>query len=183
MDGIGAARVQGVHVAPRRATVTVDDAFATFVRVHRRDAVRWATALVGDPAIGEELAHDALLAVGRRLDRIDDPPAYLRRTVVHTVTSWRRWRGREQARLVRAAARRDDLDAMPGGWSAPTRQVVAALESLPTRQRTALLLRYWADWSDDQVADALDCAPSTVRVLAHRGLATLRRILPEEDAR
>ena len=37
-----------------------------------------------------------------------------------------------------------------------------------------LALRYWADWTDEQIADALGCAPSTVRVLLHRGIAALR---------
>ena len=67
--------------------------------------------------------------------------------------------------------------------SAVNRVDLTALEALPTRQRTALLLRYWADWSDDQVAAALECAPATVRVLAHRAVVALRRTPTEEDSR
>ena len=50
---------------------------------------------------------------------------------------------------------------------------------LPYRRRAAVSLRYWADWTDDQIADALDCSPSSVRVLLHRGLAALRKEIAE----
>jgi RNA polymerase sigma factor (sigma-70 family) len=52
--------------------------------------------------------------------------------------------------------------------------MLGALATLPYKQRAAVALRYWDDWTDDQIADALGCAPATVRVLVHRALATLR---------
>ena len=58
-----------------------------------------------------------------------------------------------------------------------------ALAVLPYKQRAAITLRYWSDWTDDQIADALGCAPSTVRVLLHRGLSSLELRLREEDPR
>jgi len=79
-------------------------AFDAFYRAHHADAVRWAVALVGDRGVAEELAQDALAAVGRRLGTVDDPPAYLRRTLANRAASWHRWHARERRRMRRAAA-------------------------------------------------------------------------------
>ena len=49
------------------------------------------------------------------------------------------------------------------------------LFGLPYRQRAVLVLRYWGDWSEVEIADALGCRPGTVKTLASRGLARLRR--------
>jgi RNA polymerase sigma factor (sigma-70 family) len=49
-----------------------------------------------------------------------------------------------------------------------------SLAGLPYKQRAAVTLRYWADWDDEQIAEALGCAPATVRVLVHRAIGTLR---------
>jgi len=57
---------------------------------------------------------------------------------------------------------------------APTEVVLAGLDTLSDRQRAALVLRYWLDWGDQEIADAMGCARSTVRVLAFRGLRSLR---------
>lgn len=65
-------------------------------------------------------------------------------------------------------------------YTPETSEMLGALASLPYKQRAAVTLRFWADWSDDQIAEALDCAPTTVRVLVHRGLNVLRTELCEE---
>ncbi len=142
--------------------------FDDFYRAHRPDAVRWAVALVGDRAVAEELAQDALAALAPRLDRLDNPGGYLRRAVVNRASSWHRSHAREQRRLHRAAA------DQPVAYTAETHEMLGALASLPYKQRVAVALRYWDDWTDEQIADALGCAPATVRVLVHRALATLR---------
>jgi len=54
-----------------------------------------------------------------------------------------------------------------------------ALAALPYKQRAAVTLRYWADWDDEQIAAALDCAPASVRVLVHRGIAALKQEIDE----
>ena len=143
--------------------------FDEFYRTYRADAVRWATALVGSPEIGEELAQDSLEAVGRRLGSLDNPAAYLRRTVVNRAASWHRWHTRERLRIVRVTA------GQPTSYTAPTNEMLDALTALPYKQRAAVTLRYWADWTDEQIADALGCAPTSVRVLLHRGIAALKK--------
>ncbi len=145
--------------------------FDTFYREYRDAAVRWALAVVGDRAVAEELAHDALAAMGPRLDRLDNPGGYLRRAVVNRAMSWHRSHAREQRRIHRVAA------GQPTTYTHDTHETLAALASLPHKQRVAVALRYWDDWTDEQIADALGCAPASVRVLVHRGLATLKKEL------
>jgi RNA polymerase sigma factor (sigma-70 family) len=147
--------------------------FDSFYRSHRLDAVRWATALVGNREVGEELAQDALMAVGRKLATIDHPSAYLRRTVVNRAASWHRWHGRSLRRETRSVA------GEPLVYTEPTNDMLDALAVLPYKQRAAVTLRYWADWTDEQIAEALDCAPTSVRVLLHRGIAALKKEIAE----
>jgi RNA polymerase sigma factor (sigma-70 family) len=147
--------------------------FDSFYRSHRLDAVRWATALVGNREVGEELAQDALMAVGRKLSTIDHPAAYLRRTVVNRAASWHRWHGRSRRRESRSVA------GEPLVYTEPTNDMLDALSVLPYKQRAAVTLRYWADWTDEQIAEALDCAPTSVRVLLHRGIAALKKEIAE----
>ncbi len=147
--------------------------FDTFYRAHHADAVRWAVALVGSREIAEELAHDSLEAVRPRLAGLDNPGGYLRRVVVNRARSWHRWHTRERRRVLRSVA------GQPTSYTEPTNEMLDALASLPYRQRAAVTLRYWADWTDEQIADALGCAPTSVRVLLHRGIAALRADLKE----
>ena len=147
--------------------------FDDFYRTHRADAVRWAVALVGSPEIGEEIAQDSLVAVGRRLPTLDNPAGYLRRTVVNRAASWHRWHIRSLRREARSVA------GQPTVYTEPTHEMLDALTTLPYKQRAAVTLRYWADWTDEQIADALGCAPTSVRVLLHRGLAALKKEIAE----
>ena len=172
----GVTLVSGDRMRPR-TTDTGRSAFDDFYRTHRADALRWAVALVGDRAVAEELAQEALAAVGAKLRTIDNPAGYLRRTVVNRAASWHRSNARERRRLRRATA------GQPTSYTSETSEMLDALSALTYRQRAAVTLRYWSDWTDDQIADALDCAPSTVRVLLHRGLTALEQHLREEDAR
>jgi RNA polymerase sigma factor (sigma-70 family) len=156
-------RQMGMQVA------TFDD----FYRTHQADAVKWATALVGNRAVGEEIAQDALAAVGQRLGSIDNPGGYLRRTVVNRCATWHRWHLRERRRMTRSVA------GQPTSYTQTTNETLDALNTLPYKQRAAVTLRYWADWTDEQIAEALDVAPSSVRVLLHRGLNTLKKEISE----
>ena len=147
--------------------------FDDFYRAHHADAVRWAVALVGSRAVAEELAHDSLEAVRPRLAGLDNPAGYLRRVVVNRARSWHRWHVRERRRVLRATA------GAATSYTEPTQEMLDLLTALPYRQRAAVTLRFWADWTDEQIADALGCAPASVRVLVHRGIAALRADLKE----
>ena len=156
-----------------RVGMTAISDFDDFYRSHRADAVRWAVALVGSAEVGEEIAQDALAAVGRKLHTLDNPAGYLRRTVVNRAASWHRWHIRSLRREARSVA------GQPSSYTQPTNEMLDALATLPYKQRAAVSLRYWADWTDEQIADALGCAPTSVRVLLHRGLAALKKEIAE----
>ena len=160
--------MKSITLMPGASPVTTTE-IDHFYRSHRTDAVRWAVALVGDRAVAEELAQDALIAVSARLEGLDNPTGYLRRTVVNRAASWHRSNAREQRRIHRAAA------GQPTSYSAETHEMLGALAALPYKQRAAVALRFWDDWTDEQIAEALDCAPASVRVLVHRGLATIKQ--------
>ena len=145
------------------------ETFESFYRTHHADAVRWATAPVGNRSVGKELAQDALIRVGQRLHRLDNPGGYLRVTIGHVCASWHRSHARE--------VRRDSATVPPGSASVSPQanEMLDALTHLPYRQRAAIVMRYWADGPEDEIAAALGCRPTTVRTLVHRGLAALRQ--------
>ena len=158
---------------PKGTPKASDAVFNAFYRAHRAEAVRWAVALVGDRQVAEELAQDSLAAVGARLAAIDNPAGYLRRTIVHRCSSWHRAHARERRRMRRATA------GQPTSYTPATDEMLSAMAALPYKQRAAVTLRFWADWTDDQIAEALGCAPTSVRVLVHRGLAALKQEISE----
>lgn len=155
--------------------ILVTQSFDDFYREHHAEAVRWATALVGRRDVAEDLAQDALERTGRRLSELEESAAYLRRSVVNACRSWHRSHRRELRRM-RLAAPTDEASG-PIEVSAPSREVLAAVQMLPYPQRAAVVLRFWADWSDVDIATSLGCKPASVRVLVHRGIARLREEL------
>jgi RNA polymerase sigma-70 factor (sigma-E family) len=154
------------------STATPPMKLADFAREHSVGLTRFAYLLCGDRGLAEDLVQDAFLALYRRFGEqlpLDAPVAYARRTIVNGHVS--HTRRRVHALTVVGDVpdrpddrfRGDDEDAM---WS--------ALSTLPERQRTVLVLRYYLDLADRDIAAALDCREGTVRSLAARAFATLR---------
>jgi RNA polymerase sigma factor (sigma-70 family) len=146
------------------------DPFEAFYRRAWLDAVRWATALTGSVAAGEDLAQDAFGRVRSRFASIDNPDGYLRATIVNLARDGRRAADRRAARELRVIR---DVATPPDDTREP--RVLAALARLPYEQRATLVLRYWADWDEPTIAAALGCRPATVRSHAKRGLDALRK--------
>ncbi len=154
---------------------------ATLYEQHSPAAYRLAYLLVGEPALAEDLVQDAFVRLIGRFTSLRDPDAfdaYLRRTVINLSHSTLRRRGVERAQLRQHAV----LTARTGtGPSAGQRDVETAdelwrqLQHLAPRQRTALVLRYYEDLSEQQTADLLGCPVRTVKSLVARGLAAMRR--------
>jgi RNA polymerase sigma-70 factor (sigma-E family) len=143
-------------------------ALALVHREHYRSLVRLA-ALLGDRSMAEEVVQDAFVRVYGAGDRVRDPLAYLRRAVVNGARSTlRRKQVRERAPL--AIAR----DVPPPD---DRTDVINALRALPARQRECLVLRYYADLSEREIADALGVSPGSVKTHTHRGLAALEKSL------
>ncbi|MBU2670369.1 SigE family RNA polymerase sigma factor [Actinoplanes bogorensis] len=152
----------------------MDGGFEEYVRA-RGDALRrFAYVLCGDRHLGEDLVQEVLVRAYRRWPSIEheQPDRYLRTALVRSHVSWLRVRShRERPQEINTdfpvrddfahdQAERDDL------WP--------RLGRLTRAQRAVLVLRYYEDLDDRQIADVLRCSPATVRVHAFRGLARLR---------
>lgn len=135
--------------------------------------VRLGYALTGDRWLAEDLAQTALVracAAWWRVSRADDPDAYVRRILINA--SNRRFRGRRPAEDARGLPEAPMPD--PAAMVDQRSDLMAALRGLPPRQRAVIVLRYWGDLSDAQVAALLRCSEGTVRSQAWRALAKLR---------
>ncbi|QZY30267.1 SigE family RNA polymerase sigma factor [Nocardioides coralli] len=161
-----------------------DTALEQLYAAHWRSLVRLAVLLVHDVGLAEEIVQDAFVAVHSRWRRLRDPDrglAYLRQTVVNRSRSALRHR----AVVARhAAAQRGVTDPVPGADdSALVRDrreaVLAALRSLPGRQREVMALRYYAELSEAEIADALGISRGAVKSHASRGAAALRERLSD----
>lgn len=147
--------------------------FSAFAVSRWPGLVRLAFGLTGDRWAAEDLAQATLTrayVAWRRVSRADDPDAYLRRILVNT--SNRRFRRR------RVTEQPGDLPetavAGPADLISDRAALLAALRELPPRQRAVVVLRYWEDLTDAQIAVTLGCSPGTVRSQLSRALAKLR---------
>lgn len=150
--------------------------FERFYAAAWRDAVRWATALTGSRSAGEDVTQDVFARLAGRFGSLDNPHGYLRTAIVNAARDARRAqhrRSRRELRIVRSE---------PGDAGQPVdTRLLRDLAGLPYEQRAVLVLRYWADWDEAEIAAALGCRPATVRSYAKRGLDALRRSIAEED--
>jgi RNA polymerase sigma factor (sigma-70 family) len=153
---------------PPQAAVTV------LYDMHYRGLTQLAALLVSDLARAEEIVQDAFVAMHGswlHLGVSDSALPYLRREVV------RRSRSSRAARLDRPG--RPPL-APEGGISAPARAesgLVAALRGLPARQREALVLRYFADLPETQIAAAMGISARMAHIHLARGMSSLMAVL------
>ena len=150
-------------VVDARAPMSFDDLFAE----RYQPMVRLATLLVGNEAVAEELVQDAFVRVHHKWTTVEHPSAYLRTAVVNACRNNRR-----RARLERMNARTVAPTVAP-----PQEPLVDALATLNERQRVAVVLRYYEDLSEADIAVALGCRPGTVKSLLHRGLSQLREVI------
>ncbi len=168
-------------VTARRGQVSATDEFADVFAAHHREALRLAYLLCGDSHRAEDAVAEAFTKMYRRWRRggIDHPRAYVRRAVVNEVNS----RFRRLAVERREAERRrgDDRGLRSADEDVADRdEVLRALGALPVRQRTAVVLRYYADLSEADTAAAMEVAVGTVKSCVSRGLARMRVLLEEE---
>ena len=146
---------------------------------HRLALVRLAVLLVDDVASAEDVVQDAFAALARRPDAVRDPSralAYLRVSVVNAARSALRRR-----RTARAYSPPHDTSPPTPEDSAVLaeehREVIAALQTLPPRQREVLVLRYWSNLSEAEIARTLEISQGTVKSTASRALAALENAM------
>src|SRR5215472_8798431 len=150
--------------------------FTEFMHARWPRLVRLGYGLTGDPGLAEDLAQTALaraFASWPRVRRAGDPDAYVRRIMVNAnISRFRKRRVREQVMDL-------PLETLPHPVD-DTRQhddrsaLMAALTSLPQGQRAVVVLRYWMDMTEAEVAATLGCSVGNVKSQASRALAKLR---------
>jgi RNA polymerase sigma-70 factor (sigma-E family) len=145
-------------------------AFDDFVRARHTELLRFAHVLCGDAHLAADLVQDALVSAGtawRRIRRHDDPEGYIRRSIVNRYLN--RWRALRREQLVANVPEGTQSQAEPVGddlWR--------LLASLPRQQRAVLVLRFYEDLTEAQVAGVLGCSVGTVKSTGARALAKLR---------
>ena len=139
--------------------------------VERVPMVRMATLLVGSAAIAEEVVQDAFASVSKCWDGLQRPGAYLRTSVVNGCAQVLRRRSIEDRYRTARLEVADDESL------ARLLDLRAALDRLTDRQRIVVVLRYFVDVPDHEIAEVLGVQPATVRSLVHRALAVLRKEL------
>ena len=143
-------------------------------RVHARAALRFALMLTGERELAEDLVQEAFVRVAAKLDSLRDPDAfgaYLTRAVANLAKSHFRHQqvvARHERTLDIRLVAGDPADAIADD------ALMRALRRLPMRQRAVIVLRYYNDASNEEIADVLGMPVGTVKSLLSRGLAKLR---------
>lgn len=170
--------VRRASVWVREAGVGESEAFDEFVRTHATELLRAATLMSGNRERGEELLQDTLTHLYPRWDKVAAahvPIAYVRQALMNRLISAGRSHRNRHVTLWDVPERWDGNDMSE---TIATRRVIwQMLGALPDRQRVALVLRYFDDLADTQIAEVLGCREATVRSLISRALAALRRHL------
>lgn len=158
-----ASRDIAARAAPGARVPFVDLYRSTFAEM-----VRLAYLLTGSQETAQDLVQDSFAKLHSAYGRVREPRAYLRRSVVNGCTSHHRrgFRQRRTAAALRPASNELDAD-----------ELFDVLDALPARQHAAIVLRYWHDLSENEIAGVLGCRRGTVASLLHRGIAALREVI------
>jgi RNA polymerase sigma-70 factor (sigma-E family) len=169
----------GAPLEPVPAEWDAARAVTAIYTAHYRSLVRLAVLLVRDVATAEEIVQDSFIAMHAAWPRLRDGEkalSYLRQSVVNRSRSVLRHRV-----VVDRNAPQPPPDMPSAGqgaiWLPERSAVIAALRTLPTRQREALVLKYYADLSDAQIAAAMGISKGAVESHTARAVATLRTVL------
>ncbi len=173
------AQHPGEAHAPAGVRSHADADFAAYMQARQPSLLRTAYLLTGDRPAAEDLVQTAFAQLYLAWDRVRDREAldgYVRRILVNEHRSaWRRaWR-----RLERSTAAVPEPEPHTDAYDEGTGAALwAAVRSLPPKQRSVVVLRYYEDLGEREIADLLGIAPGTVKSQASRALATLRDRAP-----
>lgn len=162
---------------PQARTSSMEELYAA----NAQRAGRLAYFLVGDKELSQDLVQEAFLKVFARWGNLREPHsfgAYLNRTIVNLAHKAHRRRRIERHYLDKqprheAIASERDYETADELWG--------RLQSLPQRQRTAIVLRYYEDLTDHQAAEAMGCSEKAIASLVQRALGTLRKNAPSAE--
>jgi len=161
---------EGVTAAIAGDRMGDEDRRADFTALYLREIdgqVRRAALLTGSPETAHDLVHDAFVEVYRRWDGLREPGPYLGRSVLN--------RCRDHAR--REATARRKLPLLVERGQAGDEHLWDALQALPFNHRAAVVLRYYHQLPQGEIAELLGCRPGTVGPWLQRGLRALRKAL------
>ena len=153
------ARGTGIQATPL--------SFDAWYRDHFDGLVRLAYLMVGSHDVARDLTQDAMVGVLRQWSRIEEPDRYARRAVANACRSYRRRAG---------VIRRLPVPPMSSAELGAS-ELTDALSRLTERQRTVLMLRYWADLPESDIAAIVGVRRGSVASLTHRALAELRKVI------
>jgi RNA polymerase sigma-70 factor (sigma-E family) len=161
-----------VITVPERCAAHAAESVSSFAQRCGLELLRFAYLLCGDRQRAEDLLQDVFLNLYRRYPdglELENPIGYARRALANANIS----------RARRAASREVVVDVVPDRAAPPDDpgardELWQALRRLPDRQRTVLVLRFYLDATDEDIAASLGCRRGTVRSLASRGVAALR---------
>lgn len=149
--------------------------FDEFVRVHGDSLIRLAYVLCGDRGWAEDATQEALTRLYLRWGRIDEPLPYARRCVVNATNDHGRRSGRRERREQKAAQLRPpELPSLLDEQVADRDRLIRALRRLPHGQRAVIVLRYWHQLPEPEIAEILGNSVGTVKSQASRALGRLR---------
>jgi RNA polymerase sigma-70 factor (sigma-E family) len=166
-------------LAVTRNDVAVEDRVADLFDVHYLPLCRLAGLLLGDGALAEDVVQDAFLRTFSGWWRLRDPDKaerYLRRSVVNLCRSKFRHRDAEHRGNALVALREDRADGPPSRAGDDQDTVVVVLDavrSLPPRQRMSIVLRYYLDLPEAEVAVLMGCSTGTVKSQVAKAKLTL----------
>ncbi|HEU5269887.1 MAG TPA: SigE family RNA polymerase sigma factor [Jatrophihabitans sp.] len=149
--------------------------FTSFVRQHSTVLLRAAYLLTGDRIEAEELVQDTLVRLYPNWARVaaaEVPLAYVRRSLTNNFLNGRRRRSADDLLFAEPPERGYEPDF--GGRLSDRELVRRLLNDLPARQRAVLVLRFFEDLEDTEIASIIGCRRGTVRSIISRGLQQLR---------
>jgi RNA polymerase sigma-70 factor (sigma-E family) len=154
------------------------DGFRDFVRERTPALSRHAYLLTGDHQLAEDLLQSALAATFRHWRRVrgNNPEGYVRQAMYHQhISWWRRHRVPETLAAAPEAVARND----PTESAALRLSLAQALTRLTPKQRAVIVLRFYEDLTEAQVADVLGLRVGTVKRHGHDALRRLRSLAPD----
>lgn len=170
-------RTREVEILHRRAKI--EELYAE----NAAEAIRLAYLLTGDPDLAQDLAHDAFIRVFGRYQHITRPDSfgtYLRTSVVNACRDhFRRQKRHREILRHRRPSEEDNASHLPD--VAERDRFLQLLHAVPTRQRIAVVLRYYEDLSEQQVADAMNCSLRAARSLITRAIQNLRASMDSQE--
>jgi RNA polymerase sigma-70 factor (sigma-E family) len=157
---------------------------ADLYQAHAVGLIRLGVVMLGDRAAAEDVVQEAFCGLYRRWPELADPARalpYVRSAVLNGCRSVRRHQRRRQGRPA------DEAGPWQTAESAETsallneehREVLAALRRLPARQREALVLRFYLELAESEIAAIMGISPGTVKSTTSRALAALGRLVKD----